>query len=108
MLGLASPAVLLLLVTGRGSVVAWAFALAAMLFPAALIALAAGRRARPVAIVLAALLVGGAALMLGLAGGERIGGLSGSAWAMFALFWGWPLIVTVWAYVASFRERGGG
>lgn len=75
-----------------------------MAVPAALIALAAGRRALRAAVALAALLVGGAALILGLAGGERVGGLPGSAWAMFGAFWGWPLIVTVWAYAASFRD----
>lgn len=94
---------------------AWAFALAAAVFPAVLIALAGGRRARSVAVVLAVLLGGGAALMLGLAGGGRVGGLPASAWVMFGAFWGWPLIVTVWAYAASFRadqeaprEGGGG
>jgi len=82
----------------------WVFVPAAMVVPAALIALAAGPGVRWAAAALAALLLGGAASMLGLAGGERIGGLPGSAWAMFGAFWVVPLIVTVGAYAASFRD----
>lgn len=107
-LSVACPVLLVLLLFGSGRGGEWAFATVAMLVPAALIALAGGRRVRWVAIVLAVLLAGGAALMLGLAGGERIAGLPGSAWAMFALLWAWPLIVTVWASAASFRGRGSG
>lgn len=103
MLALASPALLALLVAGGGRLGAGAFAIAATAFPAALIALAGGRRVGWVAAFLAVLLAGGAVLMLGLAGGARIGGLPGSAWAMFGALWAWPLIVTVWAYAASFR-----
>lgn len=103
MLALASPVLLVCLAAGGGRLGAGVFALAAMAFPAALIALAGGRRARWVAAAVAALLGGGAALMLGLAGGGRVGGLPGSAWAMFAAIWAWPLVVTVWAYAASFR-----
>ena len=106
MLGVASPVVLVLLVSAWRGVGIWAFGLAVMVFPAALIALAGGRRARWVAVVLAVLLAGGALLVLGLAGGGRIGGLPGSAWAMFGALWAWPLIVSVWAYGASFRADG--
>lgn len=107
-LAVASPVLLVGLVVGAGRSAAWAFALTAMLLPPALIALAAGRRALGVAAALAVLLAGGAALMLGLAGGERIGGLPGSAWAMFGALWAGPLVLTVGAYAAGFRRRGGG
>jgi len=46
--------------------------------------------------------------MLALAGSGRVGGLPGSAWAMFGALWAWPLIVTMWAYAAWFRADGQG
>ena len=107
MLGFASPALLVFLVAG-GRLGTGAFAILATVFPAALIALAGGRRARRAAVVLAVLLAGGAVLMLALAGSGRVGGLPGSAWAMFGALWAWPLIVTMWAYAAWFRADGQG
>jgi hypothetical protein len=107
-LAVASPVLLVLLVAGGGTAGAWTFALAAMAVPAALVAIAGGRRAGWAAAGLAALLLGGAALMLGLAGGERVAGLPGSAWAMLGALWGGPLVLTVGVYAASFGRRGGG
>lgn len=105
LLAAACPSVLAALFAGGRGGAGWLFAAAALVVPAALIALAGGRRAWPVAAAVAALLIGGGWTMLGLAGGERIGGLPGSAWAMFAAFWGIPLVVTAWAYALTFPDR---
>lgn len=110
-LALAAPLLLVALIAG-GGFGGWTFALVAMLVPGALIALAAGRRVRGAAVAVTVLLAGGAAAVLALgggagAGGALIGGLPVSAWVMLGAFWGWPLILTVWVYTATFEAPGG-
>lgn len=111
-LALSAPLLLIALAAG-GPIAGWVFALVAMLVPGALIALAAGRRARSAAVAVTLLLAGGAAAILALgggagAGGALIGGLPVSAWVMLGAFWGWPLILTMWVYAATFEAPGGG
>lgn len=110
-LAAASPLLLICLVTGGGWAV-WGMALLAAGFPVALSVLGAARGGRLgplgwVLGVLAALLAGGLAALVGL---HAAGGWSGdvplSFLVLLATVWLAPLALVPWAYAATFDGAG--